>query len=236
MAPLNAPPAIRIRRAVVLLGRFPALAGADLDVSTGEVVHLAGPNGAGKTTLLRVCAGLASVATGEVEVLGVDLRRNRHAIRRRVGLLGHSTGLYDDLTVEENVGFAARASGRRSANIEVALEQTGLVGRLRSTRAAQLSAGQRRRVALAALVSKGAELWLLDEPHAGLDARSRDVLDGVVLAAARAGATILIASHDADRVAKLADRSVVIEGGQSIAGDKDSAGVPQDAIEAAHAQ
>ena len=98
-------PVVRLRGAVSLLGRFPALAGADLDVEPGEVVLLRGPNGAGKTTLLRVCAGLLEVTAGEAEVLGVDLVRDRRPVRHRVGLVGHGGGLYEDLSVAENVAF-----------------------------------------------------------------------------------------------------------------------------------
>ena len=106
------PLAVRFRAAVSLLGRFPALAGVDLDVAGGEVVLVQGPNGAGKTTLLRAAAGLVAVASGEAEVLGHDLTRDRRAVRRRVGLLGHATFLYDDLSVDDNVRFAVRAAGR----------------------------------------------------------------------------------------------------------------------------
>src|SRR5436309_8172111 len=102
-------PVIRLRSAVVLLDRFPALSGVDFDVELGEVVLVQGPNGAGKTTLLRACAGLVPVVSGEAEVLGHDLRRDRRAVRRRVGLLGHATPLYDDLTVVDNLRFFARA-------------------------------------------------------------------------------------------------------------------------------
>src|SRR5215475_10912934 len=90
---------VHFRAAVALLGRFPALAGIDLDVAQGQIVLLRGPNGAGKTTFLRACAGLVPVVEGEAEVLGCDLRHDPRAVRRRVGLLGHATGLYDDLTV-----------------------------------------------------------------------------------------------------------------------------------------
>ena len=100
---------VRFRAAVCLLGRFPALAGVDLDVAAGEIVLLQGPNGAGKTTLLRACAGLVAVTEGEAEVLGVDLVADRRPVRPLVGLLGHQTGLYDDLTVAENVRFWSRA-------------------------------------------------------------------------------------------------------------------------------
>src|SRR5206468_6393217 len=97
--------AVRLHAAVSLLGRFPALAGVDLDVAAGEVVLVQGPNGAGKTTLLRACAGLVPVVDGEATVLGHDLRRDRRSVRRHVALLGHATGLYDDLTVADNLRF-----------------------------------------------------------------------------------------------------------------------------------
>src|SRR5207244_5115063 len=101
--------AVRFRAAVSLLGRFPALAGVDLDVAAGEVVLVQGPNGAGKTTLLRACAGLVPVVSGAAQVLGHDLRRDRRTVRRRVALLGHASPLYDDLTVVDNLRFVARA-------------------------------------------------------------------------------------------------------------------------------
>ncbi len=96
-----------------MLGRFPALAGADLDVEAGEIVLLAGANGAGKTTLLRLCAGLLPLRSGHAEVLGVDLAVDRRAIRRSLALVGHETFCYDDLTVRENIRFATRAVGPR---------------------------------------------------------------------------------------------------------------------------
>src|SRR3954468_7360895 len=106
-------PVVHLRAAVSLLGRFPALAGVDLDVQPGEILLVQGPNGAGKTTLLRTCAGLLPVVSGEATVLGFDLqhRADRRAVRRHVGLLGHATGLYEDLTVADNVRFWAKASG-----------------------------------------------------------------------------------------------------------------------------
>ena len=90
---------------VAVLGDFPALAGATLDVIAGEIVLLRGPNGAGKTTLLRLCAGLVPITRGTAHVVGHDLATERDAVRRRVGLLGHQNGLYRDLTVAENIGF-----------------------------------------------------------------------------------------------------------------------------------
>jgi ABC-type multidrug transport system ATPase subunit len=206
--------AVRLRSAVALLGGFPVLAGADLDLDHGEVALLQGANGAGKTSLLRTCAGLLAVVAGSAQVLGCDLTVDRRAVRRRVGLLGHASALYDDLTVEDNVRFAVRAAGVSLTAVEPALVRLGLGGRLRAVSVGRLSAGQRRRTALAALVARAPELWLLDEPHAGLDAEHRDLLDDLIRTAARGGAAILIASHEAERASALADRTLTMAGGQ----------------------
>lgn len=207
-------PAVRLSRAVVLLGRFPALAGADLLVERGEIVHLSGPNGAGKSTLLRACAGLLPVVEGEAEVLGHDLRHERRQLRRSVGLLGHASFLYEELTVLDNLRFAVRAAGAPVAAVEPALARLGLDGRLADVAVARLSAGQRRRTSLAVLVARRPELWLLDEPHAGLDAAGRDLVDDLVRAAAADGATVLFASHELDRASALAGRQCTVVGGQ----------------------
>lgn len=208
------PPVVRFRSAVAVLGRFPALAGVDLDVDPGEIVLVQGPNGAGKTSLLRACAGLLAVTSGTAEVLGQDLCRDRRAVRRQVGLLGHATALYDDLTAEDNIRFAVRAAGASTDGVGPALARLGLDGRLRTVAVGRMSAGQRRRTAIAALVAKRPRLWLLDEPHAGLDADGRDLLDALAREAAHDGATVLFASHEADRATALASRTVTMAGGQ----------------------
>jgi heme ABC exporter ATP-binding subunit CcmA len=216
--------AVRLRSAVSLLGRFPALAGVDLDVAVGEIVLVKGANGAGKTTLLRACAGLAAFTAGEAEVLGHDLRKDRKTVRRRVGLLGHATFLYDDLTVADNLTFSARSAGASASSAAVAMARLGLDGRLRDVPAGRLSAGQRRRVAVAAVVARRPDLWLLDEPHAGLDAGGRELLDELVREAAAAGATVLLASHELERAAALATRTVTMAGGQVTGGLPATAG------------
>lgn len=211
-----ASPAIELRGAVSLLGRFPALAGADLRVERGEIVLLQGPNGAGKTTILRLCAGLLRLESGAATVLGHDLATDRRGVRRRVGLLGHATGLYDDLTVAENVRFWAAACHAPEGTDE-ALALLGLDGRLADVAVRRLSAGQRRRTALATLVVRRPELWLLDEPHAALDQQGRDVVDRLVRDAAAAGATVVLASHELDRASAITDRVVTIAGGLVVA-------------------
>jgi ABC-type multidrug transport system ATPase subunit len=207
-------PAVRLSRAVVLLGRFPALAGADLLVERGEIVHLSGPNGAGKSTLLRACAGLLTVVEGEAEVLGHDLRRDRRRLRREVGLRAHHSFLYEERSGAHNVRFAVRAAGLPASAAAPALTRLGLDGRLRDVVVARLSAGQRRRTSLAVLVARRPQLWLLDEPHAGLDADGRDLVDELVREAAVAGSTILFASHELDRANAIAGRQLTVVGGQ----------------------
>ena len=207
-------PVVQLVDVVAVLDRFPALAGATLTVERGEIVLLQGPNGAGKTTLLRLCAGLLPPASGTAKVLGLDLADHRQTVRSRVGLLGHSNGLYTDLTVDENVTFWGATVAATSAEISAALERMGLAGRLGEVPVGKLSAGQRRRTALACLIARRAELWLLDEPHAGLDAAGRDELDTVLRAATAVGATMFVASHELDRAGALATRVVEVVGGQ----------------------
>lgn len=172
-----------------------------------------GPNGAGKSTLLRVCSGLLRIEAGEAEVLGHDLRSDRAAVRRSVGLLGHDTALYDDLTVEENLRFWAQASRVDEAAVPGALDRLGVAARIRDIAVRHLSAGQRRRTALAAVVVRRPRLWLLDEPHAGLDQDGRDLIDQVILDATSAGATVMLASHELDRTLDLATRHLTVAGG-----------------------
>jgi heme ABC exporter ATP-binding subunit CcmA len=203
-------PAVSLRAAVALLGRFPALAGVDLDVAPGEVVHLQGPNGAGKTSLLRACAGLLAITSGHAVVLGHDLTRDRRAVRRHVGLLGHAGFLYDDLTVEDNVRFAVRAAGGPTDVIDATLQRLGLHTRLRDVAVGRLSTGQRRRTALAVVLAREPRLLLLDEPHAGLDADGRALVDDVMRVAAADGVAVIAASHEE----LVADRVLTMAGGQ----------------------
>jgi heme ABC exporter ATP-binding subunit CcmA len=206
-------PAVSLRSAVALLGRFPALAGVDLDVEPGSVLAVLGPNGAGKTSLLRLLAGLLALRAGTGTVLGCDLRGDRRVLRPQVGLLGHQTALYPDLSATENLAFALRAARRPPADAKPALERVGLTGRLADVPARSLSAGQQRRMGLGWLLARRPALWLLDEPSAGLDPEGRALCEELVLEAARAGATVVLTSHDLVAASAVADDVVHLGGG-----------------------
>ena len=206
----------RLRDAVVLAAGFPLLAGVDLDVAPASLTVVTGPNGAGKTSLLRLLGGLVALSSGSGTVVGIDLATgDRRLLRRRVGWLGHEGSFYDDLSVRENLVFAARALERPLSSIDPALERVGLAGRS-ETAARRLSAGQRRRLGLAWLLVRRAELWLLDEPYASLDAQGRDFLDALLADVVAAGATVLLSAHDPLRSATLAPRTLAMAGGRVV--------------------
>ncbi|MHB8263458.1 MAG: heme ABC exporter ATP-binding protein CcmA [Acidimicrobiales bacterium] len=205
--------ALALKSVVSMVGQFPVLAGVNLRVEAGEVVVVEGPNGAGKSSLLRLCAGLLPVSRGEAQVFGYDLQEDRNEARKHVGLLGHAPALYNDLSVRENLVFQLKAARVDPGRACMALERLGVDGRLENTRAGLLSAGQRKRVAIAFMVARRPEIWLLDEPHASLDAEGRVMLGEIVTYAASSGATVLIASHELDESLVLANRVVSISGG-----------------------
>ncbi len=210
---------VHLEGAISVVNQFPALAGVDLEIGEGEIVLVQGPNGAGKSTLLRLLSGLTTLAAGQGRVLDHDLADpdQRRALRREAGLLAHETYLYDELTVAENVGFWAEANRVDPTTIEPVLDRLELGERLRTVRVGDLSAGQRRRTSLAVLVCRRPRLWLLDEPHGGLDRAGRDLVDDLIGHAVRFGATVVFASHDLDRAESVATRTVTLAGGQVVA-------------------
>jgi heme ABC exporter ATP-binding subunit CcmA len=206
-------PVVSLRDAVVLVGGYPLLSGVNLDVERGSLTVITGANGAGKTSLLRLLGGLVSLSGGSGVVTGVDLTLgDLRELRRRVGWLGHEGSFYDDLSVSENLTFAAKALARPLEEIPTVLERVGLASRA-AVAAKQLSAGQRRRLGLAWLLLRRPELWLLDEPYASLDDEGRTFFDGLIGDVVRGGATVLVSAHDPLRSASLAPRTLTIAGG-----------------------
>ena len=190
-----------------------ALDGVTLSLAPGTLTALVGPNGAGKTTLLRVAATLDAPTAGEVRVGGVDPREDGAAARRLLAWLGQEPGLYEDLTVRENLAFAAAFFGR-AGEVDSAAEAFGVARRL-DDRARGLSRGERQRAALARALL-GGPLMLLDEPTAALDAEGADAA-ARALAGLAGARTLLVATHDAELV-KRADRVVRLERGRLVEG------------------
>jgi ABC-2 type transport system ATP-binding protein len=183
------------------------------EVGRSEIVALLGPNGAGKTTTLRMLAGLIAPTSGTVAIDGVRLTRaTGGALRRRIGFLTESPGLWDRLTLRENLAVYARLYALRAAN--------GAIDRLidlfdlsehRDRRAAELSKGTRQKVALARALLHDPEILLLDEPTSGLDPEiTRSVRQLLDVRRAK-GCAILVSTHNLDEAERLADRVAVLQ-------------------------
>src|SRR5271154_2498165 len=209
----NASPVVELRDAVVMVGGFPLLSGVTLEMPPGSLTVVTGANGAGKTSLLRLLGGLVTLTNGYGVVSGVDLKTgDLRELRRRVGWLGHEGSFYDDLTVKENLIFAAKALGRPIDEIADVLGRVGL-SRRSSTPSKQLSAGQRRRLGLAWLLLRRPETWLLDEPYASLDDEGRTFFDELIGDVVERGATVVVSAHDPLRSNSLTPRTLTLAGG-----------------------
>lgn len=201
-APFPAPARLTVTDIAVARGGRPVFAGLSCAVDPGGALRLAGPNGGGKSTVLRVIAGLLRPLKGNVAWNGTATTEDPGAHARRVAYLGHADALKSALTARENAETALAVAGRSGdsggGSRGVALDRAFALldlGRLADLPAAWLSAGQRRRVALARVIASGCPLWLLDEPTVGLDAASVAALERAVAAHRQAGGMIVAATH-----------------------------------------
>lgn len=178
--------------------------GLGFQLGAGEVLHLQGPNGSGKTSLLRALAGLAFPEAGEVRWGGQAIHRQRHDYQQELAWLAHQNGLKDGLTAYENLHFTAALWPRHSqANPAILLTELGLDA-CRDLPCRYLSAGQRRRVALARVLLSPARLWLLDEPYTSLDSPTVRQVNASFAAHLAAGGLIVLSSHQSVELAGIA--------------------------------
>jgi len=185
-----------------------------LEVGPGEIVALLGPNGAGKTTTMRMLAGLIAPSSGSVSVGGVTLSRATGAfVRQRLGFLTEAPGLWDRLTVRENLRVYAGLYGLTppDASVDRALEMFELADR-GTARAAELSKGMRQKVALARALLHAPPALLLDEPTSGLDPEVRRDVRRLLEERRAAGCAILLSTHNLDEAERLADRVALLHG------------------------
>jgi len=175
----------------------------DMQVRRGTIYGFLGPNGSGKTTTIRMLCGLLTPDAGEGHCLGFDIRREARQIKRQVGYMTQRFGLYDDLSIEENLDFIARVYGvaQRAHKVEEALDQLGLRER-RGQLAGELSGGWKQRLALAACLLHSPQLLLLDEPTAGVDPQARRLFWDQLHELAARGLTVLVSTHYMDEAAR----------------------------------
>lgn len=173
------------------------LRGVSLDVHPGELMHVSGPNGTGKTTLLRVVSGLLRPEKGSVAWQGRPITATASEYQAVLAYASHEPALKSDLTALENLRFTVGLKRRvTAAELRASLERTG-VGTCADLPARVLSAGQRRRVAMARVLAFQADLWLLDEPFANLDASGSALLSALLAEhIGRGGAALVVAHHD----------------------------------------
>ena len=186
-------------------GRLVAVDHVDLAVRRGEIFGCLGPNGSGKSTLMRLLLGLLEPSAGSAVVLGFDIPRDVERLRPEVGYMTQRFSLYEDLSVRENLDFAAAVFGlagtRRRTRVENALGDAGL-GPYAGTRAGALSGGWKQRLALAAATIHDPELLVLDEPTAGVDPQSRRTFWEKLFALASGGTTIFVSTHYMDEAVR----------------------------------
>ena len=211
---------IELRRLARRYGSLEALRGISLTVAGGEVYALLGPNGAGKTTALRCLAGLLRPSGGTARVAGADVRREPMEVRRRIGFLSASMGLYERLTPRELVAYFGRLHGlpvpEVGRRVEALVEAFGLAS-FADRQCGRLSTGQRQRVSLARTVIHDPPALILDEPTLGLDILSGQAIHAFVREERARGKAVLFSTHHMEEVELLADRVGILADGRLVA-------------------
>lgn len=213
-------PVIQLRNVYQSYGSTPVLKGIDLSVSAGQVVGYIGPNGAGKSTTLKILIGMLPDFTGEVTVLGMDVKTQSLEIKRRIGYVPENAALYDSLTPMEYLSFLGQLYELDPAQIEPkALELLRLfqLADYANARMTTFSKGMRQKVLLISGMLHNPDVIFLDEPLSGLDANAVVLVKAIIRQLANSGKTIFYSSHIMDVVEKISDRIIILAQGQVVA-------------------
>ena len=218
----DAIPAIEIRDLSKTFGDFHAVDSLTLTVKQGEVFGLLGPNGSGKTTTINMISGLSVPTSGEVKVLGYDVRHNARAVRQILGAVPQETALYEELSAWTNMDFHADLFGiparEKKQRINDMLELVQLADRKKS-RVSTFSGGMKRRLALGRALLHNPKLIYLDEPTLGVDVQARRAIWDYILSLRDQGKTVLITTNYLEEAQALCDRLAIIDHGKLIAVD-----------------
>ncbi len=208
-------PAIEVRDLRKRYGEYEALRGLDIEVHRGEVFGLLGPNGAGKTTTVEILEGYRTRDGGEVSVLGHDPARRSIELRRRIGIVLQSGGIYSHITPREALRHWA-SFYPHPRDVEEVLGLAGL-GEKADVRSRRLSGGQLRRLDFALALVGDPELIFLDEPTTGFDPEARRAAWETIRSLRELGKTILLTTHYLDEAQALADRVAIVKDGRVLA-------------------
>jgi len=198
-------------------GKVKAVRGISFEVRDGEITGLLGPNGAGKTTTLRMLYSLLPPDEGEIRIDGLDPGKDAMAIKRTLGVVPDSRGLYTRMSARENVAYYGQLHGMSAKDINTRIEElveTLDMADFIERRTEGFSQGQRVKVAIARAMIHRPQTVMLDEPSNGLDVMSTRALRRYILSLKNAGHSVILSTHIMQEVAALCDRIVIIANGQ----------------------
>ena len=202
-------------------GDFEAVKGVDFEVYRGECFGFLGPNGAGKTTTMKTIYGAAIPTSGDLTVVGLDIRREERAVKRRIGVIPQENNLDEDLKVRENMlvygryfDLPKKVARQRADELLDFVQLTEKA----DAEVAELSGGMKRRLLIARALINDPDLVVLDEPTTGLDPQARHLVWDKLRELTLRGKTLILTTHYMEEAARLCDRLVIMEGGKIIAG------------------
>jgi ABC-2 type transport system ATP-binding protein len=202
-------------------GSLQAVDGVSFEVAAGEVFGILGPNGAGKTTTLEMIEGMRAIDSGSATVAGLDVAKDPHGVKARIGIQLQASSFFDELNLVELLELFGHLYGKH-ADAQRLLAEVELTEKARS-QVRTLSGGQKQRFSIAAALVNDPAILFLDEPTTGLDPQARRHLWGVIRELASRGHTIVLTTHYMEEAEELCDRVAVMDGGRIVALDSPDA-------------